>query len=187
MRHQRLYDEPLKLLFFSRISIEKGVLILFDMCEYLSKENIPFSLDFYGELDEKFKENFYEQLELHLQCKYKGIFDSTEKDVYDKINEYDILLLPTKWKAEGVPGILVESKIVGVPAIVSKHNYNEEVVINYKEGIVLDNVTGLSFAKEVSNLYHNKMLFDSLSEEAYKSSVRYNIDSYIGLIRRYIY
>lgn len=54
-----------------------------------------------------------------------------------ELRKYDILLFPTKWEIEGVPGILVEGKIAGLAEIVSDKSYNAELIHDNKEGIVL--------------------------------------------------
>lgn len=49
-------------------------------------------------------------------------------DVYEELNNYDIMLLPTRWEGEGVSGALIESKMAGITAIVSDWHVNSETV-----------------------------------------------------------
>ena len=114
-------NDKLRLVYFSRICEEKGVDIIMKAYKIWESKKIPISLDFYGEIAENIKERFCkficaEKNDIH----YHGVFDAVNQDVYAELNQYDIMLLPTHWEGEGVPGALIESKMSGITAIVSK-------------------------------------------------------------------
>ena len=94
-------------------------------------------IDIYGHIVDDFKEKFEKFIDENNNVTYQGVFDATKNNVYEKLHEYDILLFPSRWKGEGVPGILIESKMAGIVPIVSDHLYNSEIVLNNIEGIVL--------------------------------------------------
>ena len=169
----------LRMVFFSKICKEKGAHYLIDIIDRLNAMKVPVALDYYGVIDPEYEAEFKESVESHENTQYKGVFDSSKDDVYKKLNEYDLLVFPTTWKGEGVAGILVESKIAGIPAIVTDHNYNGEVVINDEEGIVIssENIVD-GFVENICMLQRDKALFERLAKGAYKSKDRYNIESY---------
>lgn len=167
--------EKLKLVYFSRICSEKGVDIIINAADYLPTSC---TLDFYGEISKEYKEIFCNFLKYHHEITYHGVFDATSRNVYQELNQYDVMLLPSRWKGEGVPGALVESKMAGITAIVSDWNFNKEIVIDGIEGIVLKELQTDSLVQEIKRLNSNPDLLMDLKQGAYKSRYRYNIETY---------
>lgn len=174
-----LKGKKLRVVFFSKVCKEKGAHSLFEIVGRLNKMGVPVDLDYYGVIDSVYKREFQAALSRYKNVCYKGVFDSSKDDVYEKLSEYDVLLFPTIWYGEGVAGILVESKIAGIPAIVTDHNYNGEVVIGGKEGIVvpLDNIVD-GFVESIFSIQKDKVLFERLANGAYQSRERYDIENY---------
>lgn len=106
------------------------------------------------------------------------MFDAVEHDVYAELNQYDVLLLPTRWKGEGVSGALIESKMAGITAIVSDWNINGEVVHNDSEGVVLPVTSAESLADTVIALSKDPERVYVLKKGAFASRKRYCIDTY---------
>ena len=52
--------------------------------------------------------------------RYRGIVSS--HDVPEILKHYDVLLLPTTWKTEGHPGVILEAFSAGVPVIATRWN-----------------------------------------------------------------
>lgn len=169
----------LKCVFFSKICEDKGVDYI--LSELKDLEGI--TIDFYGHVDGRIKDRFESFINIHSFANYKGVFDSVKNDVYTELSKYDVLLLPTKWKGEGVPGILVESKMAGITAIVSKMNYNEEIVLDGIEGIVLKKLEKGSLQNAVRLLDNDRDRLMTLKEGAYQSRSRYAMESYIRKMR----
>lgn len=158
----RLFEaqQSLRLVYFSQISREKGVEDIMEwVCLEESCKRILYQLDFYGHVTPDFEEEFYKFIQRYSNVNYCGIFDSTKQNVYKKLNEYDILLFPSHWDTEGVPGILVEAKMSGVAVIASNKSFNQEIICEQNnEGIILksDNVSEME--KAINLLYHNREL-----------------------------
>lgn len=178
--------EKIKLVFFSKICREKGADILFKVVQKLVDMKISVALDYYGVIDQQYESEFYEKIKEHEgYVRYCGIFDSSKDDVYKKLNEYHILLFPSTWVGEGVPGILIESKMAGIPAIVSAHNYNNEVVIDREEGLVVKENCVDNFVQAICELYSDTRLYDKLVKGTVESRKRYDIESYKRELLRY--
>lgn len=172
------YKEPLKCLFFSNIQRKKGADMVLE-----AAEQVPgVRFDFYGSIDPEFEPYFMSQADILPNVCYKGIFEGKPFEIYLLINEYDVLLLPTRWKTEGVPGVLVEGKIAGAAEIVSNQNYNAGVVKNLAEGIVLkeNHINELVRAVEELNTDREKLYLYKV--ESQKSAERFYVDAYLDEI-----
>ena len=166
----RMVNDKVKFVYFSVVCAEKG---MDDIVEAVENIKEGYTLDIYGEIVERYKAKFLEFLNNHPEVKYHGVFDSTTEKVYSELNQYDVMLFPTHWKGEGVPGTLVESKISGITAIVSDWNFNKEVVIDGIEGIVSDNLINA-----MQKLIDDKNLLMQLKTNAYRSRFRYSTKTY---------
>ena len=170
--------EGFKCVYFSLISATKGA----DLAVKAAETYPGIEFDFYGELDPVYKDRFFSAVESLPNAKYGGVFNASEANVFEKLNAYDVLLFPTRWKNEGVPGVLVESKFAGIPAIASDLAYNQEIVEHGKDGLVFKTDDTEAFLAQIQLLYEDRKLLQRLKEGALESSVRYDIDHYLERI-----
>lgn len=175
-------NKELKCVFFSLISKEKGADIVIEAANKLLLADKSISIDFYGEINLKYKEEFIKKINDVKSIKYKGIFKGNNENVYKKLNEYDLLLLPTRWVHEGVPGILIEAKIAGVPAIVSNINFNSEIIEDGKNGIILKQNTTDELFASIKKMDSNRKLLDEMKKNARISAEFYYIENHIKKI-----
>ncbi len=159
----------MRYVFFSRICKEKGV---DDVFEALEHSNGGFTVDFYGKIADAYKERFQHLIKDHPEVTYHGVFDAVNGNVYQELNQYDAILLPSRWSGEGVPGALVESKMAGIAAIVSDWNFNAEIVKDGIEGVVFKD----DLKKVLNEMTPEKLML--LKNGAFKSRVRYDIATY---------
>lgn len=171
-------DETLKVVFFSQISINKGIDIVVAAAEKL--RNIHFHI--YGEIVKGFEEEFFNSISHLENVDYHGVFRGKEEEVYLELMKYDVLVLPTRWKSEGVPGVLVEGKIAGLPAIVSDVAYNAEIVSDGISGVLLKENTAEELVSVILNLNEDRKTLMKLKEGALMSSEMYIIDQYTNRI-----
>lgn len=175
-------ENPLKCLFFSRISPEKGA----DVVLEAARRTPDIQYDFYGQADEQYEKDFLTQVQTLPNVTYHGIFASDGSNVYDLMHGYDLLLLPTCYADEGVPGVLVEAKIAALPAIVSNASYNAEIVEHGVSGLVLAERTGECLATTVRELSGMPSRVDLMKQGALTSSKDFLIESYLENIKNYL-
>lgn len=72
---------------------------------------------FYGRVDSGFKQRFGAGQFGLPNVEYHGVFDSVPGDVRAELSRYDLPLLPASSPNEGVPEVLVETKIAAVPPL----------------------------------------------------------------------
>lgn len=188
-KHRTGNEEKIKCVFFSQISCEKGVDEIINMNTLFSHQDKKcIHIDFYGHIVDDFKEKFEKFIDENNNVTYQGVFDATKNNVYEKLHEYDILLFPSRWKGEGVPGILIESKMAGIVPIVSDHLYNSEIVLNNIEGIVLDKKDiGLQMSKTIKKLLECEDIYNNLANGAFTSRMRYSLETYKELFPKWLF
>lgn len=167
-----------KCVFFSQIGPAKGADIVLEAAEHLC--DIEFH--FYGQIRNNFEEAFISRVSELPNVFYHGVFDTVNNDVIKELSQYDLHVFPTKWAAEGVPGVLVETKIAAVPSIVSNMNYNTELIDSEKDGIVLEECTSNELCQVIKVLFTDANLLYSMKEAALASAEDYYVDQYIDLL-----
>ncbi|WP_293729479.1 glycosyltransferase [uncultured Phascolarctobacterium sp.] len=170
----------LQCVFFSMIYPEKGVELVLNAAKRLPL--VDFS--FWGDVRKDYKENFQKAINSLKNCTYYGIFKSNGNNVYELLNQYDLLLFPTFYKNEGVPGILVEAKFAALPAIVSNFAYNAELVRNDEEGVVMQENTADMLVHEILKLDNDRTRLKRYKERTLRFSEKFIIDNYIDDIER---
>lgn len=164
--------ETLRCVFFSIIRPEKGVDLILEAAKQLPQVQFHF----YGEIQPSYEDTFRTGLEGKPNLFYHGVFTGSSEDVYQELGQYDLLLLPTRWKGEGLPGILIEAKIAGVPAIVTDHNYNREIVVHGTDGIVLEENTADALCATLALLDADRAQLQRMKQESRTTAEKYLID-----------
>lgn len=171
-------DGRLRCVFFSLIQKMKGVDTILEAAGQLPEVDFTF----YGHIDPEYETEFGQAAASLPNVRYLGVFQGSNDAVYAELSQYDILLLPTRWKTEGVPGVLVEAKIAAVPAIVSDTCYNAEIVRDGVSGIVLKENSARELVAVIADLNTNRGLLNRLKEGALGSAEAYFAENYIDEI-----
>lgn len=171
-------DKKLHCVFFSQVQPEKGADLVLEAARMLP--NVDFS--FYGNIVDDYKDIFMNRVNAQQNVSYYGVFKGSIDAVYGELSKYDVLLFPTKWDIEGVPGILVEGKIAGLAEIVSNKSYNAELVQDGVEGVVIAENTGNCLAAAIQQLAEDRDFLNSMKKGSRESSERYYIENYIESI-----
>ncbi len=173
-------ETGIKCLFFSLICKEKGV----DNILVAAKAHPDMVFDFYGSILEGYEEEFHREMEALPNCRYHGVFASDGVNVYGKLHEYDLLLLPTRYLTEGIPGVLIEAKIAALPAIVSDVSYNRHLIADGKSGIVLRENTADALIDALASLTPGRV--DALKSGALESAKDYLLENNLDEIQSYL-
>lgn len=162
----------LRCVFFSLIQPEKGVDRILEAAGQLP--NMQFH--FYGRIVPEYRETFEKTVDSFPNVNYHGLFTGDSDAVYRELNGYDVLLLPTRCRTEGLPGILIEAKIAGLPSVISDLNYFRDIVEDGVDGIILaeDSAECLASALKKLDGDREKLLFMKQASRA--SAQRYYID-----------
>jgi glycosyltransferase involved in cell wall biosynthesis len=134
--------------FIGRMTSEKGVDLIREVGTLLPAS---IEIDLYGPC-EGCEEDQFDTTDggPGARVRYRGTIDP--RTVPEVLREYDCLLLPTTWRTEGHPGVVLEAFAAGVPVIATRWNGIPELV-DERCGILIEpgSVTSLRDAILVMN------------------------------------
>ncbi len=110
-------NNPLKLVFLSRVMREKGIFDILEAVKELNASGISLQLDIYGQKVLADKDLLLFNGYLDDNIHYLGQIDFS--NVVDTLSKYDLFVFPTKFIGEGTPGVVAESLIAGTPVLSS--------------------------------------------------------------------
>ena len=123
---------------FSRVKEEKGIRDAINVINNINnKRKRKIYLDIYGPIDEEFKEKFFDLMKK--QDKYiKYIGNVEPEESLNYISQYYMLLFPTKYIKEGLPGTLLDAYYSGVPVLASNWNSATEFIMEHETGYIYE-------------------------------------------------
>ena len=127
-RQKKESKGTLHLVFLSRICESKGVDVIFKALDNIP--NVICEVDFYGPIDQEYKELFLKEIGDRENMEYKGYLnlkDNFEESI-DILSTYDLFLFPTFWKSEGHAGVLIDAMCAGLGIIATDWNSNSEFI-----------------------------------------------------------
>lgn len=127
------------LVFVGRLEYEKGIESLLDLAIDLKKYNLNFKLAVVG--DGEKKDWFMEQIEKE-KLKNNIDFLGYTAEVKRILLESKILVLPTL--NEGLPNVVLEAGMCGVPTVANRFDGVGELIENGKTGFIVESVTDMS-------------------------------------------
>ncbi len=147
-----------RFVFISQVTQEKGIDEILEASLHVGESYV---IDIYGPIpDKKYSEKYFKNYNI----RYLGALKSTE--VISVLDKYDVLLLPTFYKGEGYPGIIIEAYSLGIPVITTPWQGIVEVVEEEKTGIFVEIKNAESLVKAIKNM--DKIQYKNLSKNAYE-------------------
>lgn len=147
-----------KFIFLGQVKEEKGVKEILEVSNLLDNS---YTFDIYGKLFENMEYIDFDQY----KATYKSSLDP--KDIQKTLCQYDVLVLPTFWKGEGYPGVIIEALSVGLPIIATNLKGIKEM-INEKSSVLI-NPKNVERLKEAIESF-NKINYTEKSSAALKQS-----------------
>ena len=165
----------LKVVFVSRIVEEKGLKVIENFCNYLVSldSNMDIIVDFFGLISEKDSLYFEDFVSKYNFVNYKGVLQPSE--ITKTLKLYDVLVLPTRYYTEGLPGAIVDAYMAGIPVIVTEWKHSHEFVKHLETGFIVpfDNPND-EFIDSVMRLYQDRGLLLKMKKNAFYESFNYS-------------
>lgn len=162
--HPRSFSK--RFVFISHVKHEKGVDEILEASNHFDDS---YTFDIYGPISEsKYTEEYFSRYRANYRCALPS------SDVLTTLNTYDVLLLPTFYKGEGYPGIIIEAYSVGIPVIATTLQGIMEITDNHQTGLL---VTPQNVAQLVSAIrYFDEFNYPSMSIAAYQKFDDFDTD-----------
>ena len=143
-------SEPYKVCTFSRVTKRKGIQDAIDAVKIINEKHgrIRIVLDVFGPVEENFFDEFDKAIKQNGSfCKYLGSIDPNQ--AVSVLQNYFLMIFPTRIRTEGHPGSIIDSFSAGVPVLSadwesSKDLINDDTGYLYEMGNVEDLVDSLN-------------------------------------------
>lgn len=172
---QVLNHEALRLVFMARIDPNKGLDTISNFCKMMDgiSPKPKITVDFYGPCDQEMpEENFLASISDFEFVKYHGALEPEK--IHSAISNYDVLVLPTHYYTEGLPGSIIDAYMAGLPVIVSDWMHAREFVIDGQSGIIIPfEHHQNAFNEAVMKMYNNRDLLRMMKFGAIKQSQKF--------------
>lgn len=127
-----------RLVFMSRIMKMKGIEVVFALADRFLTENdkgCSVEIDFYGKVYAEDQVYFDQEVARLGNVRYLGGLDPDR--INSVLQEYDALILPTRFPTECVPGAVVDAYMAGIPVLVSNWLYARDCVDDGETGFIV--------------------------------------------------
>ena len=163
-------DGTLKCVFMARVQKKKGLDMLFALADYIEANKLMITIDIFGQVSEEDKDYFFNNVQLHSNMKYNGALQPT--DIYATIENFDVMLLPTHYFTEGLPGTILDAYISGIPVIATKWRHATEFIDDGKTGLIVPFENGQDeLNKTVTYLLTHEPILKEMKRKAYIRSL----------------
>lgn len=162
-----------KVIFNSRISEDKGIFEAVTAVQTFNEQNTQqIGLDIYGQFrNTQIERQLTRKIKNLEKINYQGIYK--ESEALHVIHRYDLVLFPSYYDGEGVPGSLLDAIFAGVPAIATDWNYNSEIVTNNFNGFLVPIKDANSIVQRLTSYYSNDRLVFQHSKNALTKSKKF--------------
>lgn len=179
-------NEPIKICTFSRIDVEKGILLAIDAVADANKQlgkNVYF-LEMYGRIMDESKVSFFNNYfdKNKDSCSYVGPLKSDE--IIKVLNNHFLLLFPTFFWGEGFPGTLLEAYKAALPVVASDWRYNSELVIDGETGFLFEAKNTKALSNILVKCYNNYSKVLAMRKRCLDVGSMYTIDYCLESVNR---
>lgn len=155
----RDFEYPLPLCTFSRVEAKKGIENAIKVVMQInSKSDKPiYTLDIYGAVSKDFELRFQEIMKgASSEITYKGIVESSKS--VEVLKNYYLLLFPTLYATEGLPGTIIDGYAAGLPVLSSIWESFNDVITEGKTGYGMELGDNQSFYDQLTKLKNTKLV-----------------------------
>ena len=180
---QYFNNEPYPICTFSRVMKEKGIETLVEVIKRINEEHkrTIYNLDIYGQVDSgqiEWFENLKGSFPTYIS--YGGVIPF-ERSV-EVLKNYFLLVFPTHFYTEGIPGTIIDAYAAGVPVVSAKWESFDDVVDENRTGLgyTFDNLEELYQLLLV--LVNNPNIINNMRNNCLAKSSDYLIENSLSFL-----
>lgn len=180
--NRKKFDKSqVKIYFISSIKKDKGIIDAINSVELLNKKDKNVTLHIYGRIQKGFEEEFENTLKDNTNCEYHGTLSN--KEVIETLaTRADILVLPTYYFGEGLPGILVEAAIAKVPVIITNFKGIDAYFIHNKNTLYVEKQNPKDLADKIEQLIEDDELRNKITTGITELSKQFDVENIVSRI-----
>ena len=164
----------IKLISVGNLLRKKNQIFLLDIIKYIKQKNYPVHLNIVGEGAER--KNIANRIDF-LDIK-ENVTLSGQKDIIEsELNSADFYLHSAIYEAFGL--VLLEAMASRLPVIALNGSGNKDLIENNVNGFIIEDQNPKVFGDIIIDLFCNKEKYQKISDEGYKTSLKYDISNYI--------
>lgn len=182
------YNKPVfEFCTFSRVMAEKGIgqaaRAVININAEAGQKKV--ALDIYGPIEPGYEE----ELELLISesegaVSYRGVADPN--DSVSILKNYFMLLFPTTFSGEGMPGTLIDALSAGIPIIATDWHYNGEIIVNERTGFLYAADKPWELEALMKYSIQNPDLIFSMKKQCAEAAENYSEEKAMRIINRKI-
>jgi len=134
----RAKSSSIRFVFLSRIMPDKGCDYILQAVRRLNDKGLQacFSIDFYGQIDPAYREQFLKEVDLLKNVSWHGLLDLRTHEGYDTLASYHAMLFPSFHPTEGFAGVFIDAFVAALPVLASDWAHNTEAIADGRQGII---------------------------------------------------
>lgn len=160
---------------FSRVMREKGISDAIDAIVELNKRygKDVVKLDIYGSVHPDYMNEFESKVQINRTfIEYKGVIAPDQSTAV--ISHYDLLLFPTHYNREGIPGTIIDAFASGVPALAREWQYGKEMIVHGENGFLYPHNNPEQLVDWIDYCLNNKDLLKAMRSRCLESAKDYS-------------
>lgn len=163
---------PRKLVFISRLIMDKGLAETLDACRSLPEGH---RLQVFGPPT---SETDFSLFAGHPRATYGGVLEPQE--VGPVLKAHDLLLHPSYYESEGYSGVILEAFQCGVPVVAARWGGVPELVEHERNGLLVEPRSAPAVRAAIDRLLEDPGLYRRLCEGARRSGERFRGEHWYG-------
>lgn len=179
-------SDTLKLVYLARVMKQKGYDTIFRFASLVEQNNYNIQVDFYGQIEQEDEDEFLSHVDKHKACvRYLGTLQ--EEAITDCLTNYDVMLFPTQFYTEGLPGTVLDAYIAGLPVIATEWKHSREFIEDTQTGFIVpfDDCQN-AFDEKIITLYKDRQMLAEMKEKAFQRRMQFSPESAWIVLSKYI-
>ena len=124
----------------------------------------------------------FEKLVINKRMKNYFFLKGEQEDIDEYIRDFDIFLMASS--SEGMPNSIMESMNYGKPIVATRVGAIPELVINNKNGILVDPCSPLQIVDAISKLIDNKKKMAQFGENSYEMIKKMTVENMVKKVEK---
>lgn len=158
-------NEQLRLLFLSRLEVEKGIYIAIQTLKLLNRQKKRFKLVVAGSGTEE--ENIKLLASVNQDIEWAGYV--TDKSKHNLLSSSQLMLFPSYYP-EGMPLTIIEGMMYGMPIISRPVGGIPDIIKNEENGYLIEGLDPEEFANKISKIVNIPNIYLRMSENNIETS-----------------